>query len=265
MFLLFVDTFEQVQTLLGNVKSLPLWNPRGRFIVVIAHPLLNDKEDLIENIFQRMWSEKILEVVVVFRFFSSGHCNEDTNKCSLLTSDIQAAAYDPFRHSKGVSYITGVWPKIKDVKSLFPSLSDVNGYPLRVAMFADPLSAEPVLGSDGKIRRFGDYDGHTVHSLAKYMNAEIVFVPQNDHTLFGTRNENGTLTGTCGDVAYGRADIASNSQLIKDDLTELEYPYPHDAINLCFLVPKSKRVPQFRNLFLPFPHHVCLVLPVRCL
>jgi hypothetical protein len=130
MFVLFVDTFEHVQILLGNVKSLPLWNPRGRFMVVIAHPLLNDREAIIQNIFQRMLSEKILEVVVVFRFFSSEHCSEDTNSCSLLTSDIQVAAYNTFRHSKGVNYITGVWPKVKDVKALFPSLSDVIGYPL---------------------------------------------------------------------------------------------------------------------------------------
>jgi hypothetical protein len=215
MFVLFVDTFEQVQTLLGNVKSLPLWNPRGRFVVVIAHPLLNDREDLTEKILQRMWSEKILESVVLFRFVSSEHCNEDTNSCSLLTSDIQVASYNPFRHSKGINDITGVWPKDKDIKALFPSLSDVIGYPPRVSMFADPLRALPVLGSDGRIQRFGDYDGHRVHSLAKYMNAEMVFLRQNDHTLFGSRDENGTLTGTCGGVAYGRADIAYISQLTK--------------------------------------------------
>jgi hypothetical protein len=264
MFVLFMDTFEQVQPLLGNVKSLPFWNPKGRFMVVIAHPLLNDRQAIIQNIFHRTLSEKILEVVVVFRFFSSEHCNEDTNSCSLLTSDIQVASYNPFRHSKGINYITGVWPKVKDFKALFPSLSDVIGYPMRVAMFADPLSAVPVLGSNQKIQRFGDYDGHTVHSLAKYMNAEMVFVPQNDHTLFGTRNENGTLTGTCGDVAHGRADIISISQLTKDDLTELEYIYPHDANSLCFLVPKSKRVPQFTNCSC-LSLAVWLVLPVCCL
>jgi hypothetical protein len=132
-------------------------------------------------------------------------------------------------------------------------------------MFPGPLSAAPVIGSDGRIQRFEGYDGHTVHSLVRCMNAEIVFVPHKDHATYGSRDENGTFTGTCGDVAYGRADIASISQLTKDDLTELEYSNPHDANSLCFLVPKSKRVPQFRNLFLTFPHRVCLVLPVRCL
>jgi hypothetical protein len=260
MFILFVDVLDQVEPLLDGVKSLPLWNPRGRFVVVISHPLLKDREVLIENIFQRMWSEKILEVVIVFRFVSSEHCNEDTNNCSSLTSDMHVATYNPFRNVKGINYITGTLSKTSDVKVLFPSLSDVLGYPLRAAMFTDCLGAVPVIGSDGKIQRFEGFDGHTLQSLAKYMNAVIVFVPQNDHTLYGTRAENGTITGASGDVAYGRADIASNSQFVKLDMSELEYTYPHDTNNLCFLAPKAKRVPQFRNLFLPFPYPVWIAL-----
>jgi hypothetical protein len=229
-------------------------------VVVISHPLLNDREASIDKIFHRMWSEKILEVVVVFRLFSNEHCNEDTHSCSLLTSDIQVASYNPFSNFKDINYITRTWSNSTDIKAFFPSLSDVNRYPLRIAMFPDPLSAVPVTGSDGRIQKFEGYDGHTVHCLAQYMNAVTVFVPQNDHTLFGTTDANGTLTGTCGDVAYGRADIASNSQYIKIGLIELEYTYPHDTNNLCFLVPKSTRIPQFRNLFLPFPDRVWLVL-----
>ena len=260
MFILFVDISEQVETLLDCIKSLPCWNPSGRFIVVISYPLFNDREVFIEKLFHRMWSEKILEVLVVFRYFSTEHCTEDTNNCSLLTSDIQVATYNPFRHFKGINYITDIWYKTNDVKVHFPSLSDINGYPLRAAMFPEPLSAVPVVGSDGRIQRFEGYDGQTVHSLAQYMNAVMVFVPRYDDATHGMRAKNGTITGNSGDVAYGRADIAGNSQYIKTDLTELEHTYPHDTNSLCFLVPKSQRVPQFRNLFLPFPELVWAVL-----
>jgi hypothetical protein len=92
------------------------------------------------------------------------------------------------------------------------------------------------------------------------MNAVIVFVPRNDHVIHRMRAKYGTLIGNCGDVAYGRADIASNSQYIKTDVTDPEYTYPHNANNLCVLVPKSQRVPKFINLFLPFPELVRAVL-----
>ncbi|PNF26234.1 hypothetical protein B7P43_G02663 [Cryptotermes secundus] len=143
---------------------------------------------------------------------------------------------------------------------IFPSLSDLHGYPLRVSIFPALLNAVPVLGPSGKVVRFEGFDGHTVTALAQYMNATVVLVPQRDRTLFGIKAKNGTITGSSGDVAYGRADIASNSQYMKIGWVELEYTYPHDTNNLGILVWRSKRVPQFRNLFLPFPTHVWIVL-----
>jgi hypothetical protein len=63
-------------------------------------------------------------------------------------------------------------------------------------------------------------------------------------------------------MAYGRADITSTSQYIKTEVTEIhvEYTYPHDANNLCVLMPKSHRVDKFINLFLPFPELIWAVI-----
>jgi uncharacterized membrane protein YsdA (DUF1294 family) len=60
------------------------------------------------------------------------------------------------------------------------------------------------------------YDGLEVkllREIAKEMNATLVFqdtAPRND-SMWGTRLENGTLTGIVGDVFYGRSDIALSS------------------------------------------------------
>jgi hypothetical protein len=257
-FIFFVDSFEQIEILFQTMKSLPLWNPRGRFMLIASQPLLNDREFIIENIFERLWSEQILEAILVFRFAVSGQCNKDTN-CSSLAWDIQAATYNPFKLFYRINYITNIsntQPKTDNLKVIFPSLADLHGYPLRVSIFPALLSAVPVLGPRGKVERFEGSDGHTVACLAQYMNATVTLVPQRDSTLFGIRSKNGTILGASGDVAYGRADIASNSQYMKLGWFELEYTYPHDANNLGILVRKSKRVPQFRNLFLPFPNRV---------
>jgi hypothetical protein len=262
-FLFFLDSFEQIKSFLQAVKSLPLWNPRGRFMLVASQPLLNDREFIIENVFKTLWSEKILEALLVFRFAISVQCNKDTNNCSPLSSNLRAAIYNPFKPFNIINYVTDVsdlQPMTNSLKLIFPSLSDLHGYPLRVSIFPALLSAVPVFGPSGNVERFEGCDGHTVASLVKYMNATMVLLPQRDRTLFGIRAKNGTITGASGDVAYGRADIASNSQYMKIGWVELEYTYPHDTNNLGILVMKSKRVPQFRNLFLPFPTRVWIVL-----
>lgn len=262
-FILFLDNFEQIETLLYKIKLLPLWNPRGRFMLVVSQPLLINREFIIENIFKLLWSEKILETIIVFRFTISRQCNEDTNNCSSLTSNIQAATYNPFKRFNGINYITdisNIRPKTTNLKVIFPSLSDLHGYPLRVSIFPALLSAVPILGPSGQVASFEGSDGRTVAALTQYMNATVVLVPQRDRTLFGIKAKNGTITGASGDVAYGRADIASNSQYMKIGWVELEYTYPHDTNNLGILVWKSKRVPQFKNLFLPFPTRVWTVL-----
>jgi hypothetical protein len=262
-FVFFLDSFEQIETLFQAVGSLPLWNPRGRFMLIACQPLSHDREFIIANIFETLWSEKILEAILVFSFAVRGQCNKDTNNYSSLSSNIQAATYNPFKIFNRINYITNISnlePKTKDLKVIFPSLSDLHGYPLRVSIFPALLSAVPILGPSGKVERFEGCDGHTVATLAQYMNATVILVPQRDSTLFGIKSKNGTIMGASGDVAYGRADIASNSQYMKIGWSELEYTYPHDANNLGILVLKSKRVPQFRNIFLPFPTRLWIVL-----
>jgi hypothetical protein len=262
-FLLFLDRFDQIETVLYKMKSLSLWNPRGTFMLVVSQPLISNKKIVLENAFKRLWTEKILRVILIFRFYGCDQCNEDTEDCRLLTPNLQVLTYNPFKHFRGINYITdisNVWPKINNVGNFFPSLSDLHGYPLRVAMFPMFLSVIPILGPDGQVKNFDGYDAHTVESLAWYMNAKMILVPPSDNTLYGYKVTNGTITGTSGDVAYNRADIAANSRYMVVDWVEVEYTYPHGTDNLCFVVPKSKRAPQYKNLFRPFSCFVWIVL-----
>jgi hypothetical protein len=259
-FVLFVDKYDEIEAALYKIQSFPLWNPRGRFMLVVSHPLPSVRRNFIEYTFKRLWAEKILKVILVFRFFSRDKCNEDTKTCSLSTSIQQVLTYNPFRGTTSIKDISNIWPKIDNLDVVYTSLSDLQGYPLRVSMFPNFLSVDPVLGPDGQVQSYEGYDAHTAKCLAHYMNAEFVLVPQRDSTRYGFKFQNGTMTGSAGNVACGRADIASNSQYIKTDWPELEYTYPHDTNNLCFIVPKSKRVPQLRQLFLPFSSHVWVVL-----
>ncbi|KDR19584.1 uncharacterized protein LOC110829827 [Zootermopsis nevadensis] len=259
-FILFVDKMDETEAALNKIKSFPLWNARGRFMLIVSHPLRSVRRNVIEETFKRLWEENILQVVLICRFSSSDQCNEDSKNCSALTLNQVVLTYNPFR---GITYnkdISNIWPRSSNLDIFFPSLSDLHGYPLRVSMFPATLSVHPILGPDGQVESFEGYDGHTVTSLAQYMNAVLVLLPQKDRAMFGQKFQNGTITGTIGDVAYGRADIASNSQYIKTEGFELEYTYPHDTNNLCFIVPKSKRVPPFRNMFLSFSCSVWTVL-----
>ncbi|PSN31720.1 Ionotropic receptor 875 [Blattella germanica] len=130
---------------------------------------------------------------------------------------------------------------------------------LKVALFPDLTKAIPVIKNNNLINYEGS-DAYTVNVIAEYLNMNIVWIPQSDNTTFGYRDINGTITGTSGDVAYGRADIAANSRYMKINWPEVQYTYPHDTDSLCFVVPKSKRVPQYKNIFLPFSNSLWTAL-----
>lgn len=69
---------------------------------------------------------------------------------------------------------------------------------------------------------------------------------RNDGAKFGYKFRNGTLTGALKTIARREADIAFVTFFIKDyETTTMEFSVPLYSDDLCLIVKKAGRIPQF--------------------
>lgn len=162
--------------------------------------------------------------------------------------------YHPFLRQIKVLNVTDLQ---KNPTELTISLKDLHRYPLKVSMFERKPTAlkaahDPLMKYFPKMQRhhsYGGVDGMIIHSLADFLNFRPMFV-ETDYYKYGRVLENGTAVGSLGDVVYRRAHIAGNGRFVEDygtDAIEFSLPYSNDYI--CFVVPKSQKIPQWIMLF----------------
>jgi hypothetical protein len=85
--------------------------------------------------------------------------------------------------------------------------------------------------------------------------------PQDNKEFGFMFQNNGTFTGTIGDILYDRADISLNSRFVKLYGTDdIEFTLPVGVDSLCVIVPKAKRLPQWLAFFRVFNLHVRFAL-----
>lgn len=150
---------------------------------------------------------------------------------------------------------------------IWDDLHDFKGYPIRVSMFERIPTAvkNPRYLNYGQenlrlSRGYGGLDGLTLENLAIYLNfTPIVFEPIADD--FGQRLENGTYSGSLGDIVYARADFAGNARFIKNyNTNKIEFTRIVSNELLCLIVPKSRRIPQWTMIFHSFSLYTKLVI-----
>lgn len=127
--------------------------------------------------------------------------------------------------------------------SLTISLKNLHQYPLKVSMF----QRQPTAIKTGNL--YSGVDGLIMQTLSNYLNFLLVYV-ETDYYKYGKVLANGTAVGSLGDVVYRRVHIAGNGRFMEDsgtDAVEFSLPYQNDF--MCFIVPKSQKIPQWIMLF----------------
>ncbi|KAK9730563.1 Collagen triple helix repeat (20 copies) [Popillia japonica] len=216
----------------GNIVSLLAF--AGEFVVHSC---------LIENVVKH----QILQLLI-------------STPCSCRKKEV--FTFDP------LNYINGSWGSIKrftinylseNPKKMLVNLHNLNGYRIRVSIFQRVPTAvknasyltyiqENLTISNG----YGSLDGLALKNLATYLNfTPVIFEATNSD--FGEKLQNGTFSGSLGDIIYKKADIAGNARFIKDYKTsDIEFTTIVNNDHLCLIVPKSKRVPSWTNIFHSF-------------
>lgn len=195
---------------------------------------LNSKPEnsIVLNLFRLMWKKQLLNVVVV---------------------DVQSTilTYEPFT-------MNGFTVRELDSSDdPFPDkLRNLHGHEIKVSMFHQIVRSIPV--GD----RYGGVDGQLAYTLLNHINATAKYIFPADGQTYGLMSESG-LTGTLGDVAYGRSDVGFNSRLVDEkEQHHLESLYPVHYEVICILYPKSTASPPYLNLVRAFGVSIWAVLTI---
>lgn len=147
---------------------------------------------------------------------------------------------------------------ISDLHEKSISMKDLKQYPLRVSMFQrvptafqpanDPLLKfyEKKVGLRNMV--YSGVDGFIMETLSKVLNFRPVYL-ETDYYEYGRFLENGTAVGSLGDVVYRRVHIAGNGRFVEDYGSNAEFSLSYQNDYVCFVVPKSQKVPQWIMLF----------------
>lgn len=99
-----------------------------------------------------------------------------------------------------------------------------------------------------KISGYGGYDGLVLGNLAQQMDFTVNVVRPSDNKTYGFK-ENGTFTGTLGDIIGKRAEIAFNSRfLVSYETLDIRFMVPILCDQVCVIIPAARRTPKWQAI-----------------
>lgn len=139
------------------------------------------------------------------------------------------------------------------------NLKNLNKFPLKISMFErfptsivqvpELLKVNPVYKSSELV----GLDGTLLLTLSSFLNFDFEFVGGLGKENFGWVLPNGTITGSLGLVAGNQVHISTNGRFLTNyRTTSIEFTVPYDSDQMCVVVPKSKKVPQWLMVFYSF-------------
>jgi hypothetical protein len=92
-----------------------------------------------------------------------------------------------------------------------------------------------------------------------------VILAKNDGAKFGFKSPNGTFTGALKSIQDRRSDVAFVTFFIKDyETRSIEFTAPVYSDDLCLIVNKAERIPQFMMPLITFDKSLWIALGVFC-
>ncbi|CAG2065140.1 unnamed protein product, partial [Timema podura] len=247
---------EEIMTkYLSQLSRYPLWDPRGRFLIIIKTSFTGQRREWLYSFFELFWSIKIANVFIVYleddvKSFENNYYSEKYL--------LRVVSYYPFGSGDlRKKDLTKEWLSQEGTSSFNP-FRDIQGHTLRVSTtISEPRS---FLSDDQtRPRMYLGPDSQLMKVITTHMNATAqVFSPSFPYELYLS---NGTLLGSVGDVFNEKADLTGTFQVASYERAKLvDYTYPREIGTMIFIVPKSGRVAQYKNIFLPFSRYTWCAL-----
>ena len=222
------------------------------FFVFSTTKLCSSIHEQIHYILNRFWVQyNVINVV------AQTLCSCDTT---------QVYIHRPFvkiEDSWGVTNNYTMTESSRQISLITSVLSNLNQYQLPVSLFEKVptavktlpklLKTNPLYRDLSWSQGFAGADAMLLGTLAKCLNFTPVVdlnLPLND---FGHVLKNGTVSGVLGDVIKRRSQLGVNERFLANyGVGGFEFTMPHGSDKICFMVPKARKVPRWRTLFMCF-------------
>jgi hypothetical protein len=261
------DTLLQFLRFIQHSNVYPhLRNPRGHFLIIFTGTPGNGQNEVtalaIENkhylLLQTLWKELGILNMILMLIRNSDYSQPKSGHPALM------AMFNPFinsTHSREKLVLHKANHVTNLVRSYTGILNNLRGYPVRITLFPRKPTSFPLHSGDEVIDYIG-VDGFFTRNLAKQMNFTAIARGPEDGNEYGFMfQNNGSFTGSIGDILYDRADISLNSRFVKlYGTNDIEFTLPVGFDSLCIVVPKAKRFPKWLALFRVFNLHVQFAL-----
>jgi hypothetical protein len=258
------DVRKQIQKL----QSLPSWNPRARFaIVMTGQDIQNNQQELIKVMLKELSDRQVLSTIVLLKLskrFSGSYTNH--------LSDLHVFSWFPFIPPSGYCgalnriIATDAWMsnnrKFIFNKDLFASSipKNLGLCPLKVSTFHFPPFVMYPDESDVTLLSMGGVEMEMLRHISEAMNFSVVLPPRADNAT-DSKIENGSWTGPIGDLLHNRCDIALGAwcYTLKDSLI-VDGTNSYFTEEFTWFIPRAEMYPRFLSMSRVFASNVWLLI-----
>ena len=244
------------------LNSLPSWNPRAMFVVVVFAEDRYSSKQLAKELLSELWEWKIANVLILLPVSNSGDKPseiieiytwfpyEGAKDCTVISEAVLITHWSIKLH-KGFSTNTHLFPR-RDWKNLHGCPILTTTFPLAIATGKMQLAEEE--SKSTKITYSQGMEVQLLSMVADKLNSSLQYLqpPPNDEK-WGTLGDSGEFTGLLGDLIYNRADIGFVAWPLHPNLVMVLDPtitYQRDS--WIWWVPCAKKVPRWKSLFKVF-------------
>jgi hypothetical protein len=201
----------------------------------------------MDNILRRLWLDfNVVNVIA-------------QTTCSCDTSEIYI--YRPFVKTDNLWGLTEYY-QLQEVVTNFRvianPLTDFSRLPLKVSIFEKfptairtlpkLLQNNPIYKNLTWSKGFGGFDGLMLGALAEQLNFDVVPFGTRTKMNYGVIFPNGTTTGSLHDVIHRKVVYSANSRSFNYYSTNVEFTIPYITNELCAVVPKAHKLPNWAIL-----------------
>jgi hypothetical protein len=280
---------------LAHIKRLSSDSLKGYFIIVWDAATLNQ---FLDDDYQIVIPEARATYSLHFVFTSSESCQDvkyelsdilrrfwiDYNVVNVIAQtpcscdNHKVYIYRPFVKTNSSWGITNVYTleEINNNYRLITNLLDnLNRFPLKIALvplgrksvvkIPKLLKNNPIYKNLSWSKGFVGPDGFLLGALAESLNFNVVVVGNPQNSL-GMASANKPPTGCLLDVVERRAVYGANSRFLMDySLPEIEFTVPHSSEQLCMVVPKAAKMPNWASIFNSFTTMSWAIISLTCI
>ena len=245
-----------------NLRSLPVWNPWGMFLVYV-----NDIDINEEDILKCFWKYRILEVVILKKLKDSNtlekflHLNHFKKAETILKNLPTLGVYrwspfqDPPKCCDSVVFVD-VWiaegrGRFLLNRPLFGHKSQLNYHkcPLTISTYPNHRVVLPYKQIDGHVVFDSGWEILLIQIISQYLNSSIYFVPYPPDLRLYIMYENGTEINIFKDLEEYKTDVVfAGLPIIQATLDVSDPTVSYTKMRYGWLVPCSKPLPHWQGM-----------------